>query len=111
MLSNWLDKQIRRLSRPPDVFVCHPWLNQIYGKTDGTRSGAKTTNKAAGLSLWVRLYNDFRCVVMVADRSDFLWFANSLPEIIKASEVEEQKVIDELRNGFDALRKVAELHK
>lgn len=57
------------------------------------------------------LYNDFRCVVTVTDRSDFLWFANSLPEIIKAFEVEEQKVIDELRNGFDALRKVAELHK
>ena len=54
------------------------------------------------------LHRDFRRVVRVATRDEFLHFANHLPEIIRAFEVKEDAIIEELRDAFERLRKLAE---
>lgn len=50
------------------------------------------------------LHNDFRCRIHVADRNEYLFFANHLPEIIASFEAEEEKIITALRQAFDRLR-------
>lgn len=56
------------------------------------------------------LHRDFNTPVENASRSEFLWFANNLPEIVAAFEAAEDKVIEALREGFERLRKLAEAH-
>lgn len=55
------------------------------------------------------LFHDFSCQVNVAERDDFLHFANHLPEIVIAFEAEEDRVIKALREAFEKLRKIAEV--
>jgi len=54
------------------------------------------------------LHRDFNSVVVVAERDEFLHFANHLPEIVRAFEAKEDEVIAELRSTFEKLRKLAE---
>jgi hypothetical protein len=54
------------------------------------------------------LHRDFHSVVVVAERDEFLHFANNLPEIVRAFEAKEDAVIAELRSAFEKLRKLAE---
>ena len=54
------------------------------------------------------LHRDFNCVVRVATRDEHLHFANHLPEIIRAFEAKEDQIIDQLREAFERLRKLAE---
>ena len=54
------------------------------------------------------LHGDFGRVVRVATRDEFLHFANHLPEIIRAFEVKEDQIIDQLREAFERLRKLAD---
>ena len=54
------------------------------------------------------LHNDFSANVTVADRADFLHFANNLTQVITAFEANEQNAIDALRSAFDRLRSVAQ---
>ncbi|WP_461369248.1 hypothetical protein [Candidatus Darwinibacter acetoxidans] len=50
------------------------------------------------------LHRDFKRVVRVATRDEHLHFANHLPEIIRAFEVKEDAIIEELRDAFERLR-------
>lgn len=54
------------------------------------------------------LHGDFGRVVRVATRDEFLHFANHLPEIVRAFEAKEDQIIDQLREAFERLRKLAE---
>lgn len=54
------------------------------------------------------LHRDYGRIVHVAAREEFLHFANHLPEIIRAFEVKEDQIIDQLREAFERLRKLAE---
>ena len=54
------------------------------------------------------LHRDFGRVVRVATRDEFLHFANHLPEIVRAFEAKEDTIIEELRDAFERLRKLAE---
>ena len=54
------------------------------------------------------LHRDFQSVYTVATRDEFLHFANHLPEIVRAFEVKEDSVIEDLRSAFERLRKLAE---
>ena len=54
------------------------------------------------------LHGDFGRVVRVATRDEFLHFANHLPEIVRAFEAKEDAIIEELREAFERLRKLAE---
>ena len=54
------------------------------------------------------LHRCFGCHVQIADRSEFLHFANNLPEIVRAFEVKEDVIISSLRGAFEKLRALAE---
>jgi len=54
------------------------------------------------------LHRDFNCKVPVATRQQFLNFANSLPEIVRAFEAKEDEIINSLQDAFAKLRKLAE---
>ncbi len=54
------------------------------------------------------LHRDYGRIVHVAAREEFLHFANHLPEIIRAFEAKEDQIIDQLREAFERLRKLAE---
>ena len=54
------------------------------------------------------LHRDFYRVVRVATRDEHLHFANHLPEIVRAFEAKEDAMIEELRDAFERLRKLAE---
>jgi len=54
------------------------------------------------------LHRDFNSIVVVAERDEFLHFANHLPEIVRAFEAKEDAIIEELRDAFEKLRKLAE---
>lgn len=63
-------------------------------------------NEEPGSEYYLR--RDFNSVVVVADRDEFLHFANHLPEIIQAFSADQDKIIDALRSAFDKLRAMAE---
>jgi len=46
------------------------------------------------------LYEDFHCVVTVASRQEFLFFANHLEEVIKSFQAEQEKIVDVLRKAL-----------
>ncbi len=46
------------------------------------------------------LYGDFHCVVTVASRQEFLFFANHLEEVIKSFQAEQEKIVDVLRKAL-----------
>ena len=54
------------------------------------------------------LHRCFGCHVQIAERDEFLHFANNLPEIVQAFEAKEDLVIAGLRGAFEKLRALAE---
>ncbi len=46
------------------------------------------------------LHGDFHCVVTVASRQEFLFFANHLEEVIKSFQAEQEKIVDVLRRAL-----------
>lgn len=46
------------------------------------------------------LHGDFHCVVTVASRQEFLFFANHLEEVIKSFQAEQEKIVDVLRKAL-----------
>ena len=91
------------------VVVVDPWSERV---DDGLRSGPEWENipltfraiDTAAPGSEYHLHRDFRRVVRVATRDEHLHFANHLPEIIRAFEVKEDAIIEELRDAFERLR-------
>lgn len=52
------------------------------------------------------LHRDFYRAVRVATREEHIHFANHLPEIVRAFEAKEERIIEELRSAFEKLRKL-----
>lgn len=71
----------------------------------GGREHKVITNREPGSEFY--LHGDFHAKVGVADRDNFLFFANHLPEIVRGFEAEEEKAIAALRSAFERLREVA----
>lgn len=63
------------------------------------------TDYEPGVSFY--LHQDFRCPITTADRGEYLFFANHLPEIVEAFEAKEEEIITALRQAFDRLRALA----
>ncbi len=95
------------------VVVVDPWSERV---DDDFRSGPECENipltfraidtAAPGSEYY--LHGDFGRVVRVATRDELLHFANHLPEIVRAFEAKEDAIIEELREAFERLRKLAE---
>jgi len=54
------------------------------------------------------LHGDFYACYTVAGKEVFLHFVNNLPEIVRAFEAEEDRIIAALREAFEKLRTLAE---
>ena len=95
------------------VVVVDPWSERV---DDDFRSGPEWENipltiraiDSAAPGSEYYLHGDFGRVVRVATRDEFLHFANHLPEIVRAFEAKEDQIIDQLREAFERLRKLAE---
>lgn len=94
---------IRRSSNlDSEVFLAIEDLDEDYGFIEKVFD----PDEEPGSSYY--LHGDFTTTIEVASRKEYLWFANHLPLIIAAFEAEEQKVIDALRQGFEALKRLVE---
>ena len=84
-------------------------LLAAVGYNDGYTRERLIFGKGAGeANETLYLHGDFGAPYARATREYYLHMANNLPAIIRAFEVEEDKVIDALRKGFEALKAAAE---